>query len=106
MVQLATLPMASFIYIGLKCPSFLIFQTIGLLCEGENDKAAVTIQLTGQYGTSSFNSFFLPYTLQNLNHLFSSVLLELHMTLVLHNVDFYRTLIVVCSVAVIDLHKF
>lgn len=63
MVQLATLPMASFIYIGLKCPSFLIFQTIGLLCEGENDKAAVTIQLTGQYVTSSFNSFFLPYTL-------------------------------------------
>lgn len=37
--------MASFIYIALKCPSFLIFQTTDLVCEGKNDKAAVTIQL-------------------------------------------------------------
>lgn len=88
MIQLATLPMASFIYIGLKCPSFLMFQTIDLLCEGENDKAAVTIQLTGQYGTNSSNSFFLPYPLQNLNNVFFSACSELHMTLVLHDVDF------------------
>lgn len=88
MIQLATLLMSSFIYIGLKCPSFLVFQTIDLLCEGENDKAAVTIQFTGQYETSSSNSFFLPYPLQNLNNLFSSACSELHMTLVLHNVDF------------------
>lgn len=62
--------MASFIYIALKCPSFLIFQTTDLVCEGKNDKAAVTIQLTGQYGTGSSSSFFLPYPLQNLNNLF------------------------------------
>lgn len=88
MLQLATLLMAYFTYMGLKCPSFLIFQTIDLLCEGKNDKAAVAIQLTGQCGTSSSNSFFLPYPLQNLNNLFSSACCELHMTLVLHNVDF------------------
>ena len=88
MVQSATLLMAYFIYIGLKCPSFLTFQAIGLPYEGENDKAAVTIQLTGQYGTSSSNSFFFPYTLQNINNLFSLVCSELHMTLVLHDVDF------------------
>lgn len=80
--------MASFIYIALKCPSFLIFQTTDLVCEGKNDKAAVTIQLTGQYGTGSSSSFFLPYPLQNLNNLFSLVCSELRMTLVLHNVDF------------------
>lgn len=61
--------MASFTYLALKCPSFLIFQTTDLVCEGKNDKAAVTIQLTGQYGTSSSTSFFLP--LQNRNNLFS-----------------------------------
>lgn len=87
MIKLATLLMASFIYVALKYPSFVIFQTTDLVCEGNNDKAAVTIQLTGQYGTSSSNSFFLPYPLQNLNNFFSSVFSELHMTLVLHNVD-------------------
>lgn len=88
MIELAILLMPSFIYIALKCPSFLIFQTTGLVCEGKNDKADMAIQLNGQYGTSSSNSFFCPCPLQNLNNLFSSVCSELHMTLVLHNVDF------------------
>lgn len=62
--------MAFLIYIGLKCPSFLTFQAIHLLREGKNDKAAIAVQLTGQYKTSSSNSFFLPYPLRNLNNLF------------------------------------
>lgn len=50
--------MASFIYIGLKCPSFLIFQIIDLLWEGENDKEATTIQLVNmKQAVPIFSSF-------------------------------------------------
>lgn len=77
-VQLAT---DGFFYIhGIEMSIIPNISDHWLVVWGEDDKAAVTIQLTGQYGTSSSNSFFLPYPLQNVNNFSSSAFSELHMT--------------------------